>query len=245
MDLAQLWEIINSSNSSISLIIIPIITALFYYFGRIINSVEAKQLRTADYYILGMLFTITYIIFPILFIIMSNLPSIREIYSSLPSFILDWHFVVIVVIGVGFLLVRLHTYLEKHKPLTTTNKLIKILQRYYPYILFIPAIITIWSVYSYITPANIFQPTTIVLFIGEFAILSWLARIFGYLNTEYPQVRIVLEDKNEINGILLKWGKYVTLQHNGSELLINKDKIIRIEYMNDKKKDNNKQSIIS
>lgn len=228
MDWVQLSEIINNSNSSILLIIIPIIAALFYYFGRIINIVEVQQQQTVDYYIKGMLFSIIYIAMPVVMTF--------TLLQSIPLKLVFWQSSVLETV-VGLLLYLLHNYLYKHRPLITTNKLIKILQ-HYPHILFILSTITILSVYAYVTPENIFQSNTIILFIGAFAILTLLASTLGYLITNYPQVKIVLEDKSEINGIILKFGNYVILQHEGSKLLINKDRIISIEYINNKRKDN-------
>jgi len=98
-------------------------------------------------------------------------------------------------------------------------------------VLFLFSLIILWGSYSCISPETAFQPSTIFLSILAFVNLTFLALTFGYTNAYYPPAKIVLENGNEINGKVLKFGEFVYLlkENEDKKLFINKDKIVYVE----------------
>jgi len=98
-------------------------------------------------------------------------------------------------------------------------------------VLFLFSFVILWGSYSCISPETVLLPSTIFLSILTFVNLTFLALTFGYTNAYYPPAKIVLENGNEINGKVLKFGEFVYLLKENEEkkLFINKDKIVYVE----------------
>jgi sRNA-binding regulator protein Hfq len=98
-------------------------------------------------------------------------------------------------------------------------------------VLFLFSFIILWCSYSSISPETALLPSTIFLSILTFVNLTFLALTFGYANAYYPPAKIILENGNEINGKVLKFGEFVYLLKENEEkkLFINKDKIVYVE----------------
>jgi len=98
-------------------------------------------------------------------------------------------------------------------------------------VLFLFSFVIVWSSYSCISPETALAPSTIFLSILTFVNLTFLALTFSYTNAYYPPAKIILENGNEINGKVLKFGEFVYLLKENEEkkLFINKDKIVYVE----------------
>ncbi|MCL6579877.1 MAG: hypothetical protein K6T73_10975, partial [Candidatus Bathyarchaeota archaeon] len=98
-------------------------------------------------------------------------------------------------------------------------------------VLLLFSFVILWSSYSCISPDVAFLPSTILLSVLTFLNMTFLALTYGYANAYYPPAKIVLENGNEINGKVLKFGEFVYILKENEEkkLFINKDKIVYIE----------------
>jgi sRNA-binding regulator protein Hfq len=105
--------------------------------------------------------------------------------------------------------------------------------------LFLFSFVILWTSYSCISPENAFSPSTIFLSILAFVNLTFLALNFGYASSYYPPAKIILENGNEIDGKVLKFGEfvYVLKENEEKKLFVNKDKIVYVDESLYKEKD--------
>jgi len=257
MSWEQTWEDIGNIGN-LSLVII-VVAALLYYFGKLIGDVKVEKHEKTDYYIQGLFFTLLCIALPFVLVLFFtqylnlHIPAWLQLLQ-IPTL----YFLCLsacanqLVKKYGALSKKLlQRTLERQKstqqlaatlkeknltklplPLTLYKLLIKvskISENYY--VLFLFSLIIVWSYYSCISFEYILSPSAIFLSISTFLNLTFLAINFGYANVYYPPARITLENGNEINGKILKFGEFVHLikENEEKQLLINKDKIVYVE----------------
>jgi sRNA-binding regulator protein Hfq len=252
----QFWE--NISNIGNLSVVIIFLAALLYYFGKLIGDVKVEKYEKTDYYIEGLSFSLIYIVLP--FVAVLLLTQYANLYLPLwASLVLQ--IVTLGCMGLSAFAheyLRRHgglsrfkklsqekiEQLKKHHPIfahVTKKGLTELLLlEYYEFpikvignknVLFLFSIIILWGYYSCISLETAFQPSTIFLSILAFVNLSSLALTYGYAKSYYPQAKIVLENGNEINGKVLKFGEFVYLLKENEEkkLFINKEKIVYVE----------------
>lgn len=252
MSWEQFWE--NLSNiGNLSLIIIAV-AALLYYFGKLIGDIKVEKYEKTDYYMQGVLFSLSYIAMPFVLIIIFT----QYLNLYIPSWSLWFQIVTLYLLFLSALAQELqkkygalskrvlHIAVEKAEEkrrlddvlkqenfekflLKLFTGLRKVLGNYH--VLFIFSFFILWSYYSAVSPENILSPQSLLFSLSAFLNLTFVAINFGYVAARYPHAKIVLGNGSEIKGKVLKFEEFVHLlkEDEKKKVLINKDKIICIE----------------
>ena len=115
MSWEQFWNSI-SNVGNLSLIII-VIAALLYYFGKLIGDIKVAKYERIDYYIEGLFFSLIYIAFP--FAVVLLITGYTNFYLSFwPSLIFQY-----IILGCLWLSGFAHEYLRRHGAISFFEKL--------------------------------------------------------------------------------------------------------------------------
>lgn len=236
-------------------IFIILLGALFLYFGVIIGNTKVVKYDKNDYYIEGLYFFIFYIVIP--FVASFYLKGQLDVSTSLlvpiqvvVLFVLLWIINAQIIRKyelldiyrnkfeksfnqiaelpfVGGIIKLNENFQDTYKkgfdwliykiPITIGNK----------YILFIFPFMTIISNFK------LYDSGELLLFglsmLLSFCILAYVASAYGHSDIDYVDVTVCLVDGKTIVGRMLYSGEYIKIIKNGTQILINKDKINCIE----------------
>ena len=117
MSWEQFWNSI-SNIGNLSLVVI-VIAALLYYFGKLIGDIKVEKYEKTDYYIEGLFFSLIYIAFP--FVVVLIITEYTNLYLPFwPSLILQY-----IILGCLWLSGFAHEYLRRHGAISLFRKLFR------------------------------------------------------------------------------------------------------------------------
>ncbi len=231
------------------------LTALFFYFGKIIADTKVEKFERTDIIISGFFFTLVFILIPLVFDIIFYLKEWILIIS--PWIIILFH---LLVMGLysryipykdlkKFELEREYNKrfdkkieeIKKDKSILSKlieqrpdvmKKSLSSLDRFFGFfedgkvLLFISTAI-FYSLIIAVNTVNV--PLVITVAILSFVNLSLVAIAHGMSTAYYPQSKVVLIDGSSIEGKTIKFGEFICLIKKDKKYFVNKDQVKIIE----------------
>ncbi len=227
--------------------ILLILGLITYYFGRIIGDLRIRTNDKQSYYIQGISFLVQFIIIPSIVILAFQELNVQiEItfpYLLAGLLVIGWLLKKTIkpfIIIQNDLLVETRRRLKK-KIKETKNPFIKeALQRSDPINInvgfskfiakdIILQIFLIVIIYSIIQLPKFTFVEQILITLFSFINLTIIAMLVAYKKNHYPRAEIFLEGGKILDCRIIKFGEYILTTTKDKRILINKDKVIKIE----------------
>lgn len=232
---------------------IAILTAIIFYFGKLISEVQPTKENNYTNYVAGLFFVLLYLIFPVVLIIQFKEWLLFVPYNFvwiLGIFIAQSFLFYILRLKVNMFKIQKNEFENKYKDevikhsknITSkmnlrfdVSKTLNIVQKIFVKRLNNNALFVIIFLMTFIA-VNIFVKSENLVLQFFFLIyyllgVSNVAILYSWNQIkQYLLVKIVLENKKEINGKLIKIEEgYITLRTEDKIIHLNKDKVIAIE----------------